>query len=139
MSAGVLGTRVVDSWRQRLITVLLIPIIPCFAVWAMVSFIGAIFFGARTPLIVVALLIATAFHLILTSFLLRRIVVKGESTGLIMDLPPYHKPNLKTIWGYAWTNEKAYLKRGFTLIALVCVCSSGCFLIFLMVILKPVF
>jgi ferrous iron transport protein B len=37
-----------------------------------------------------------------------------------MDLPPYHKPNLKTIWGYAWTNEKAYLKRGFTLIALMC-------------------
>ena len=116
---GVLGTRVVDSWRQRLITVVMIPIIPCFAVWAMVSFIGAIFFGARTPLIVVALLIATAFHLILTSFLLRRIVVKGEATGLIMDLPPYHKPNLKTIWGYAWTNGKAFLKRGFTLIALV--------------------
>jgi len=115
---GVLGTRVVDSWRQRLITVLLVPIIPCVAIWAMVSFIGAIFFGARTPLIVVALLIAAAFHLVLTSFLLRRIVVKGEATGLIMELPPYHKPNLKTIWSYAWTNEKAYLKRGFTIIAL---------------------
>ena len=118
--AGVLGTRVVDSWRQRLITVVMIPIIPCVAVWAMVSFIGSIFFGARTPLIVVALLIAAAFHLVLTSFLLRRIVVKGEHSGLIMDLPPYHKPNLKTIWGYAWTNGKAFLKRGFTLIALMC-------------------
>jgi ferrous iron transport protein B len=97
----------------------MIPIIPCLAIWAMVGFIGTIFFGARTPLIVVALLIAVAFHLILTSFLLRRIVVKGEHTGLIMDLPPYHKPNFKTIWGYAWTNGKAFLKRGFTLIALV--------------------
>jgi ferrous iron transport protein B len=36
-----------------------------------------------------------------------------------MDLPPYHKPNIKTIWGYAWTNGKAFLKRGFTIIALV--------------------
>ena len=116
---GVLGARVVDSWRQRLITVVMIPIIPCFAVWAMVSFIGTIFFGAITSLIVVVLLIAAAFHLILTSFLLRRIVVKGEATGLIMDLPPYHKPNLKTIWGYVWTNGKAYLKRGFTVIALM--------------------
>jgi ferrous iron transport protein B len=119
--SGVLGTRVIDSWRQRLITVVMTPIIPCLAIWAMVGFIGAIFFGARTPLIVVALLIAVAFHLILTSFLLRRIVVKGEHTGLIMDLPPYHKPNFKTIWGYAWTNGKAFLKRGFTLIALVSV------------------
>ena len=119
--SGVLGTRVIDSWRQRLITVVMTPIIPCLAIWAMVGFIGTIFFGARTPLIVVALLIAVAFHLILTSFLLRRIVVKGESTGLIMELPPYHKPNLKTIWGYAWINGKAFLKRGFTLIALVSV------------------
>ncbi len=115
---GVLATRVVDTWRQRLITVLLIPIIPCFAVWAIVSFIGTIFFGVKTPLIIMALLITTALHLALTSFLLRRIVIKGNRTGLIMELPPYHKPNLKTIWTYAWTNEKAYLKRGFTVIAL---------------------
>ena len=65
-----------------------------------------------------ALLIAAALHLILTSFLLRRFIVKGKSTGLIMELPPYHKPNFKTIWTYAWTNEKAYLKRGFSIIAL---------------------
>lgn len=114
---GILATRVIDSWRQRLITVLLVPIIPCFAVWAIVSFIGTIFFGIKTPLIIVALLITAGFHLALTSFLLRQTVIKGKRTGLIMELPPYHKPNFKTIWNYAWTNEKAYLKRGFTVIA----------------------
>ena len=116
--SGVLGTRVVDSWRQRLITVLLIPIIPCYGIWAVVSFIGTIFFGVQTPLVVLALLITAALHLALTSFLLRRFIVKGERTGLIMELPPYHKPNFKTIWTYAWTNEKGYLKRGFSIIAL---------------------
>lgn len=116
--AGVLGSRVIDSWKQRLITLLLIPIIPCFAIWAIVSFIGTIFFGVKTPLVVMALLITAALHLALTSFLLRRFIVKGKSTGLIMELPPYHRPNFKTIWNYAWTNEKAYLKRGFSIIAL---------------------
>ena len=116
--AGVLGTRVIDSWNQRLITLLLIPIIPCFAIWAIVSFIGTIFFRVKTPLVVVALLVTAALHLALTSFLLRRFVVKGETTGLIMELPPYHRPNLKTIWNYAWINEKSYLKRGFSIIAL---------------------
>ena len=119
--AGVLGTRVIDSWKQRLITLLLIPIIPCFAIWAIVSFIGTIFFGIKTPLAVVALLVTAALHLALTSFLLRRFVVKGETTGLIMELPPYHRPNLKIIWNYAWTNEKSYLKRGSSLIALASV------------------
>jgi ferrous iron transport protein B len=116
---GVFATRVIDSWRQRLITLVLTPIIPCLAIWAVVAFLGTVFFGAKTPLVVVVLLIVIILHLILTSFLLRRIVVKGEHTGLIMDLPPYHKPNIKTIWGYAWTNGKAFLKRGFTIIALV--------------------
>ena len=116
--SGVLGTRVVDSWRQRLITVLLIPIIPCYGIWAVVSFIGTIFFGVKTPMVVLALLMTAALHLALTSFLLRRFIVKGESTGLIMELPPYHKPNFKTIWTYAWTNEKGYLKRGFSIIAM---------------------
>ncbi len=117
--AGVLGTRVVDSWRQRFITLVMSPIIPCLAIWGVVAFIGTVFFGAKTPLVVVALLIVIVFHLIITSFLLRHIVVKGDRAGLIMDLPPYHKPNIKTIWGYAWMNGKAFLKRGFTLIALV--------------------
>ena len=116
---GVFATRVIDSWRQRLITLVLTPIIPCLAIWAVVAFIGTLFFGAKTPLVVVALLIVIVLHLFLTSFLLRSVVVKGEHTGLIMDLPPYHKPNIKTIWGYAWTNGKAFLKRGFTIIALV--------------------
>lgn len=115
---GVLGTRVIDSSRQRFITLLLVPIIPCYAVWAVVGFIGTIFFGVKTLLVVVALLITTVLHLLLTSFLLRHFIVGGQGTGLIMELPPYHKPNLKTIWNQAWTNEKAYLKRGFTVIAL---------------------
>ncbi len=117
--AGVLGARVIDSWRQRLITMIMGPIIPCMAMWGVVSFIGILFFGVNAPLIVVALLIVMVFHLFLTSFLLRRFVVKGEQTGLIMDLPPYHKPNFKTIWEYTWTHGKAFLKRGFTLIAVV--------------------
>lgn len=117
--AGILGARVIDSWRQRLITIIMGPIVPCMAMWGVVGFVGVLFFGVKAPLVVAALLIVMVLHLFLTSFLLRHVVIKGERTGLIMDLPPYHKPNLKTIWGYAWTHGKAFLKRGFTLIALV--------------------
>ena len=117
--SGVLGARVIDSWRQRLITVLMGPIVPCMAVWGVIGFVGVLFFGINAPLIVVSLLIVMILHLFLTSFLLRRFIVKGEQTGLIMELPPYHKPNFKTIWDYTWTHGKAFLKRGFTLIAVV--------------------
>lgn len=118
---GVMGSRVVDSWRQRLVTLVLAPIIPCVAVWAVIGFVTAVFFGVSAPLVILALLAVTALHLFITSLLLRRTVLPGESTGLIMELPLYHRPNWTTIWNFVWAHAKAFLKRGGTIIALIVV------------------
>ncbi|MBI9109457.1 MAG: ferrous iron transport protein B [Spirochaetales bacterium] len=115
--AGVTGTRVIDSWQQRMVTLVLVSIVPCMALWAVVSFMGTIFFAAAMPLVVLSLLLVMVLHISLTSAVLRKFVVKGETTGLIMELPPYHKPNWRTIWGHVWVQVKAFLKRAFTLIA----------------------
>ena len=115
--AGVTGTRVIDSWQQRMVTLVMASIVPCLALWAVVSFIGTIFFAAAMPLVILSLLVVMVLHLSLTSFLLRRFVVPGETSGLIMELPPYHKPNWKTIFGHVWVQVKAFLKRALTLIA----------------------
>ena len=117
--AGVTGTRIVDSWRQRMVTLVMVSIIPCMAMWAVVSFMGVIFFGPVMPVLVLSLLVVMFLHLMFTSTMLRKFVLKGEESGLIMELPPYHKPNWKTIWGYVWNQLKGFLKRAFTLITLV--------------------
>lgn len=119
--AGVTGTRVIDSWQQRMVTLVLVSIVPCMALWAVVSFMGTIFFASAMPLVILSLLIVMLLHLSLTSFLLRRFIAPGETTGLIMELPPYHKPNWKTIFGHVWTQVKSFLKRACTLIALLSV------------------
>ncbi len=117
--AGVTGSRTVDSWQQRMTTLIMVSIVPCMALWGVIGFIGSIFFGAGMPLLILSLLAAMLIHLAVTSALLRNIVVKGEQTGLIMELPPYHKPNWKTIWGYVWVQVKAFAKRAVTLIAFI--------------------
>ena len=119
--AGVTATRVIDSWRQRMVTLVLVSIVPCLALWAVVSFIGTIFFASAMPLVVLSLLIVMLLHLSLTSFLMRKFILPGEASGLIMELPPYHKPNWKTIFGHVWTQVRAFLKRAFTLIAVLSV------------------
>ena len=115
--AGVTGTRIIDSWQQRAVTLVMVSIVPCMALWAVVSFMGTIFFASAMPLVVLSLLIVMVLHLLLTSAVLRKFIVKGEATGLIMELPPYHKPNWKTIFGHVWVQVKAFLKRAVTLIA----------------------
>ena len=119
--AGVTATRIIDSWRQRMVTLVLVSIVPCLALWAVVSFMGTIFFASAMPLVILSLLVVMTLHLTLTSFLMRKFIVHGESSGLIMELPPYHKPNWKTIFGYVWVQVKSFLKRAFTLIALLSV------------------
>ena len=114
---GVLGSRVVDSWPQRMMTMIMAPIVPCLAVWGVTGFFGTLFFGAGGGLITIALLVTLFAWLALTGFLFKRFVAKEEQGGLIMELPPYHKPNWKTIWRFTWTNTKSFIMRGFTLVA----------------------
>ncbi|MDC7127255.1 MAG: ferrous iron transport protein B [Spirochaetales bacterium] len=119
--AGVTGTRVIDTWQQRMVTLVMVSIVPCAALWAVISFIGTIFFSAAMPFIILILLVIMVLHLSLTSYLLRKFVVPGETSGLIMELPPYHKPNWKTIFGHVWVQVKSFFKRAVSLIAILSV------------------
>ena len=120
--AGVTGTRVIDSWKQRMVTMVMVSIVPCMALWAVVSFLGAIFFSAAMPLVVLSLLVVMMVHLALTSFFLRKFVMPGETTGLIMELPPYHRPNWKTIFSHLRVQAGAFLVRACTLITVLIRC-----------------
>ncbi len=115
--AGVLGSRVVDTWQQRMMTMVMAPIVPCLAVWGVVGFFATIFFGTSAPLVTVALLITLSIWLMFTGLLFKRFIIKDEPVGLLMELPPYHKPNWKTIWRFTWGHTKAFIVRGMTLVA----------------------
>lgn len=97
---GVWGTRVVDTQRARLMAIMLNPFIPCSAKTAVLVTISFIFFSPGAALLVVIGLYA--FNLVMlcaTGLLLDKTAFQGqERTELIMELPAYHRPNLKTIW-----------------------------------------
>ena len=115
--AGVLGSRVVDSWQQRMMTLVMAPIVPCLAVRGVTGFYGALFFGAGAPLVTVALLLTLIVWLAFTGFLFKRLFIKEEPGGLIMELPPYHKPNWRTIFRFTWGHTQSFIVRGMTLVA----------------------
>lgn len=98
-SAGaVCGTRVIDTQGQRLFTMMLLWGIPCGAKLSVVLFMATTFFGSVAPLIVLIF-----FALILGSFYLssktlgKKLLPENERVGIIMELPPYHKPHWKAL------------------------------------------
>ena len=115
---GIVGSRMMDSWRQRMLLLTMASVIPCAALIPITGFFVILFFDPGTGfLIVLALIAATILHLIITARLFGATVLKGESTGLIMELPPYHRPNWRTIGTFVAGKGKGFLQRALTLIA----------------------
>lgn len=94
---GAAGSRVVDSWGQRILTIALVWAVPCGATFAVIPTLASAFFGWGSILVMVFLFAIMFVHIAITAKIFGRILVpEHERTGLIMELPPYHKPR----WGY---------------------------------------
>ena len=117
---GAAGTRVIDNWGQRILTIALAWAVPCAATWAIVPVIASLFFGMGAPVIIAAIFMTALLHMWLTSKIFGRHLIKeDERTGLIMELPPYHKPKWGSLFRYVFGRTKDILFRAFRVILLI--------------------
>lgn len=117
--SGIVGSRVMDSWKQRMLVLVMSSIIPCAALIPIIGFMVLQFFTpAESIIIYFALVFATIFHLVITAKLLGATFLKGKQTGLIMELPPYHRPNWKSIFTFVIKKGQKFVKEAVTIIAI---------------------
>lgn len=117
---GVAGTRVIDSWGQKVLTIALAWVIPCAAMWAIVPVLSTMFFGAWAPLIIVAIFIVAGLHMMITAKVFGPKLLREEDrAGLIMELPPYHKPKWKALFRSIWVRTRDILSRALRVIFIV--------------------
>ena len=105
-AAGVVGSKIINSPREKLISMLTNAFVPCngrFPLLITIStiFIGSFFNGASSTLIsTLCVLLIVLFGIILTLFvskLLSKTVLKGFPSSFILELPPYRKPQIGSI------------------------------------------
>ncbi len=113
---AVMGTRVIDSWPARLLTILIAPLVPCTARMAVVAFIAPIFFGANAMLISWGLVLLSLLALVASGALLNRVIFKGQRSAFIMEMPLYHLPNARTIGLLVWQRSISFVKKAGTAI-----------------------
>jgi ferrous iron transport protein B len=116
---AVMGTRIVEDRRARLLTILLVPLVPCAARLAVVSFLTPAFFGTGAALVIWLLVIGNLTLLVLVGIAINRLLFKGAHTPFIMEIPLYHVPNARTIGLYVWQNMLAFLKKAGVLIVII--------------------
>lgn len=118
---AVMGTRIIDTPRSRLLTIMLAPLVPCAARMAVITFLTPIFFGKAAALVAWGLVTMSLIVLALAGLLFSRAVMKGERSAFIMELPLYHKPNARTIALQVWQHTQEFLRKAGSLILLMAV------------------
>jgi len=118
---AVLGARILDSKRDRLLTTLLVPLVPCAGRMGVLVFITGALFGARGPLVILGLLALDLVVIGLSGTLFRRLLFRGESPAFVMELPLYHLPNWRTIGIHTWQRLVEFVQRAGTVILLLSV------------------
>ena len=118
---GAAGARVIDNWGQKVLTIALAWAVPCGAAWSIVPMLSTVFFGAGAPLVIVAILLVMLLHMWLTAKIFSRGLVKTEDRyGMIMELPPYHKPKWGVLLRYVLGRTKDTFFRVTKVVLLVC-------------------
>ena len=116
---AIMGTRVIDSWPARLLTILIAPLVPCTARMAVVAFIAPAFFGADAIWVSWGLVLLSLLALVSSGALLNRVIFRGQRSAFIMEMPLYHIPNGRTIGLLVWQRSLAFVKKaGTTILAM---------------------
>ena len=118
---GIMAARTLENKRDRILTIMMSPFMSCGARLAIYSVFTAAFFPRGGQNVVFALYLIGVFMAIMTGFILRKTMLKGEPSMLVMELPPYHLPQMKTIFLHAWQRLKGFLFRAGKLIFPICV------------------
>jgi ferrous iron transport protein B len=103
---AVISTRILESRRDRIITSLLIPFVPCSARTTIILALIAFYLG---PFWALGFYV---FNIFLLGFLGRIISLffKDPSPGLILEIPTLKMPSLKNMAGKTYVQLKSFLK-----------------------------
>ena len=117
---GAAGTRVIDNWGQKVLTIALAWAVPCGAAWSIIPMLSTVWFGAGAPLIIVAILLVMVLHMWITAKIFGASLVKKEDRyGMIMELPPDHRPKWGALFRYVLGRTKETFFRVLKVVVLV--------------------
>ncbi|RPJ95344.1 ferrous iron transport protein B [Rummeliibacillus sp. TYF005] len=113
---GVMAARTIEQPKERLITILLTPLMSCSArlpVYAL--FVGAFFAGHQTIIVFSLYLLGITLALLMAK-IFSKLLLKSETSIFVVELPPYRIPQSKTLLRSTWDKGKGFIRKAGTFI-----------------------
>ncbi|MBR4557977.1 MAG: ferrous iron transport protein B [Fibrobacter sp.] len=115
---GIMGSRVLESKRERFLTIFLVPFMSCGARLPVYALFAAAFFGKMAGTVVFLLYLAGVLFAIAYGLFLKRSLFQGQASNFVMELPPYHLPKFKSLMIHCWQRLRDYIWRAGKVITL---------------------
>jgi ferrous iron transport protein B len=117
---AVLAARTMEAKNDRILTILMTPFMSCAARLAIYLVFVAAFFPEHGHNIVFSLYLTGIILAVLTGFLLRKVLFKGQVMPLFLELPHYHLPSIARLLRETWVKLKVFIVRAYKMIVPVC-------------------
>jgi ferrous iron transport protein B len=116
---GIMAARTIADPRDRLVTILIAPLMTCSARLPVYALLIGAFIPARQVagglelqgLVLFALYLAGIVGALVVAWVLARFTARGQVRSLMMELPSYHRPHLRNIGIGLWQRVEIFMRR----------------------------
>ena len=121
---GIMATRTIEDRRDRFATIMIAPFMSCSARLPVYTLMIAAFFAGQTvfgfislgAVLMLGMYLLGIVAAIVAAFVLKRTLLKAPPPPFIMEMPPYRRPNLRTVLQNVFERSWLFVKRAGTVI-----------------------
>ncbi|MBT3750772.1 MAG: ferrous iron transport protein B [Bacteroidetes bacterium] len=126
---AIMATRTLENKRDRLLTMLIIPLMSCSARLPVYILIAGAIFPGQAGNIIFGLYMTGILLSVLVALVLKNTLFRKQESPFVMELPPYRVPTAQAIFKHMWFKGQIYLKKmgGLILIASIIIWALGYF------------
>ncbi|MCX8123059.1 MAG: Fe(2+) transporter permease subunit FeoB [Spirochaetes bacterium] len=108
---AIMGSRTLDTKKDRLFTIFMTPFMSCGAKLPVYVLFSAAIFPNNTGLVVFSIYIVGIVAAIISGFIMKVALFRGEISHFVMELPLYNLPRPGNIFIHTWNRLKMFLLR----------------------------
>lgn len=113
---AIMSTRVIKDVKEREVSIMLTPFIPCSAKLPIIAMFSGYFFADKSGLVSASLYFFAIAIILISAIVIKKIFMKNMGTAYISELPEYKLPNIKYVARDVTDKVKEFIKRAGTII-----------------------
>lgn len=118
---GIMASRTIESEKERKLTVMVATFVPCSAKLPIIALIAGSLFPKSAFWVAPSVYFLGIAMVVFSGIILKKtILLSGEISPFVMELPKYHMPSVRSILIHVWERGRAFIIKAGTIIFIAC-------------------